>query len=169
MADKRTLNEYLDEIRQCEDPDRLRDELKVYDNWPVLLYGSQDELFSKVVQAFRDSPKAEGISDSWRYVGERNFDNGRQMLHFVHELGAEAQLFNRPGDYLGYWGEEHRVDGQDHSVFLMFHGTHAEGERKVHWIRGVALAVAGFGDYILRENIPVRFTGYGLELNYIPE
>ena len=53
----RTLKEYLDEIGACEDPARLTGELHVYDNWPVLFYGDQDELFSKVTRAFRDSPK----------------------------------------------------------------------------------------------------------------
>ena len=36
----------------------------------VLLYENQDELFSKVTQAFRDSPKPVGIQDSWHYVSD---------------------------------------------------------------------------------------------------
>lgn len=178
MVDKRILREYLDKIRECEDPERLRNELKIYDNWPVLLYGNQDELFSRVTQAFRDSPKHGGIQDSWHYAGQQSLDcdrwgqlselKGQQMFHFVQKkFGAEAQLFNFPAVSL-YGSEEHRIVDRYHSIYLMFRGTHSD-ERKIDFTRGIALAVAGFGDYVIRENLTARFPKNGLDLNYVPE
>jgi hypothetical protein len=165
MKNQIKLKEYLDEIRKCEDPDSLRNELKIYDNWPVLLYGNQDELFSKVTQAFRDSPKLEGIQDSWHYVG--NCREGRTQL-FDYDLGTVHIQINRCSH--GMWmSEEDKINSLYHSVWVMFHPYQKKKMENVSNVRAMALAIASFGEYVIRENLTARFPKNGLDLNYIPD
>jgi len=165
MTDKRTLREYLNEIRECEDPDKLRNELKIYDNWPILLYGNQDELFSKVTQAFRDSPKPEGIQDSWHYVGD---SRGVRTQLFDYGLGTAHVQVTR-GSHGMWMSEEDKVNGLDHSVWVMFHPYQEKKMENVNWFRAMALAIVGFGEYVMRENLTARFPKNGLDLNYVPK
>ena len=63
------LSEYLDRLKECNDERVLLEhDLKIYDNWPVLLFGNPDELFLKITNAFRNSPQENGIREPWHYI-----------------------------------------------------------------------------------------------------
>ncbi len=163
MTHKRTLEEYLDEVRKCEDPYRLRSEFKIYDNWPVLLYGNQEELFSKLIQAFKDSPKPGRIRETWHYVGDLRM--GITQL-FDYDLGTVRVQVTK-GSHGMWMSKEDKVNGLDHSVWVMFHPYQEKKMENVNWLRAMALAIVGFGEYVLRENLTARFPE--LDLNYVPE
>ncbi len=165
MTSKKTLRSYLDEIRRCEDPHKLKYELKINDNWLVFLYGSPDKLFSNVTQAFRNSPQEDGIRDSWNYVGDG--EGGRQLF-FDYEPGTVHTQVTK-GCFCFGLSEADKIGGLEHSVWVTFHPYQEKKMVGVNPLRAMALAIAGFGEYILRENLTARFPNEGLDLNYIPK
>ncbi len=164
MENKRTLRDYLNEIKACEDSDRLIDKLKIYDNFPVLLYGDQIELFSKVTQAFRDSPEPEGIVDGWHHV--RDLKDG-MVQQFDYDQGTVSVQVTRDSHDAYTLGEKDRIDDVDHSIWISFHPYQKKKMRGVKGVRAMALAIADFGDYVIRENLTVRFPK--ANLNHISE
>ena len=68
-----------------------------------------------------------------------------------------------------------KIEGLAHSVWVMFHPyqphqPHPSNGGRVEWdFRGMALAIAGFGEYVMQENLTIRLPRKGLELNYIPK
>lgn len=140
--------------------------MKIYDNWPVFIYGNKDELFSKVTQAFRN-PLEEGIKDSWHYVNDVIEEGGRITQLFDYGPGTVRVQVTRV--YHGMWRKEDKINGLDPSVMVIFHPYQEKKMKNVHWVKAMALAIIGLGEYILKENLTARFPKDGLDLNYIPK
>ncbi len=160
---KRTLRDYLDELRRCDDFARLEDELNVRDNYFVLLYGNREDLFSRVTQAFRDSPQEDGLRDSWEFYWQR--DDG-MVQAFNYEPGTVmVQVWNDSGRT----EDEHKINGQVPAIELSFHPSQRKEMEGVTPAKAMALAIVDFGDYVMREGLTARFTKNALDLNYVPE
>lgn len=171
---KTTLIDYLDELRTCSDDERLRWELSIYDNYPIHLYGESD-LFSRVTQAFRDSPHG-SLSESWHLFFERagddtlgfNYGHGTVQVYVWNEAIAIMKDQNM------------KINGRDPSVTLMVHpsqydrqyqdfshrGKEMEG---VSSFRALAIGIVALGEYIIQERLTARFTKNGLDITYIPK
>lgn len=157
-----TLKEYLNEITICEDLDKLRNELDIYDNYPILFYGDQKELYSKLTQAFRESNE-NSIIGCW---------------DFVKRCGLGTEIFNyRPGTVVvqvndhshGMWmSEKNKIKGLNHSMYIMFHPSQEKEMNNVHWLIAIALSIKGVGDYIIQEKLTARFPNAEEGINYIP-
>src|SRR3989344_2449173 len=65
-----SLEEYLANIRNCEDESKLLTELNIYDNFSVILYGNPEELYSKILIGFRNSTQEGNISEPWKESGK---------------------------------------------------------------------------------------------------
>jgi hypothetical protein len=160
-----TLKDYLDGLRGCDDFARLQDKFNVRDNYFVLLYGDREDLFSKVTQAFKDSPQEDGLSNTWNLCWQDE-DGTRQM--FDYEPGTvQAQVYK---GHCGMMVEEYKINGQTPAIALSFHPSQFSNLMKdVPPARAMALAIIDFGEYITREGLTVKFTKNELNLNYIPE
>lgn len=161
--ESRTLKDYLNAIKACEDTDRLKHEFKIKDNWSIYLYGDRETLYSKVTQAFNDSGKPSGIRDKW-YFGY-DVDKGKTYYFEPGIVLAQVIKIIRHPDAIN--GDEDKIYGEEFQVFVMFHPYQEKKMENVPWIRAIALAIAGVGDYIIRENITARFPL--LDLNHVPD
>lgn len=162
----RTLEEYIENLRKYDDFEILRNELKIGDNYTVILYGNKDEIFSKVTQAFIDSPSENGIREAWNRNEKLEWNH--DMMIFNYEAGTvNLGVIKRiHGKFLGIG---HKINGQDHSIYIMFHSYQEKKMENVSWVKAMALAIAEFGDYILRNDITARFPEIEPGINSIPE
>ncbi len=163
MERKKSLKEYLNKLERCNDIGRLlSDEFKIYDNWPVLLYGNQDELFRKAREAFTEEDYPD---KSWHLKG--TFKDGTCYLFENNSKTGRVQINKGM-----YW--EHKRDkikGLKHSVWVMFHPGLGKGEGIpiYGWEKSMALSIVDFGKYIIKNNLTARFPKNGLNINYIPD
>jgi len=160
------LKKYLKEIRQCRNQDRLLEELKIQDNYMVLLYGNPEDLFPKVTDAFRASPQKEGIRDEWCLDRD-----GLNNKTFNYKPGTAIVQVEK-GSHAFFMRHTDRIDGADHSVWLSFHpyqGLSLEDSlpsTESDWLK-MASAIAGFGEYVLRKKLAARFPA--VNINHVPK
>ena len=150
-----SLEQYLNGLRTCDNPDILKEKFKIYDNFHILLYGNADDIFSKVAGAFT------------------SLDLGEQWYHeivegddlFFHNTQARGHIHKGP--YHPLTEEENKINAEDHTLWVMFH-SYKTSMGNLDNFRFIASAVTHFGDYIIREKLTARFPILGLEFNYIP-
>ena len=163
--EKITLQNYLNGLRECNDEEKLEREFRIYDNWPVLLFGNPDELFLKVTQAFRDSPQENGIREPWEAIPTRHMES-YQRFNYGHGT-VEVQMKKRiHGQHK--WDED-KINGLVHSVWVMFHPYQEKKMEGVGKFKAMSLAIVSFGDYIIREKLTARLPYKHLDINHIPE
>lgn len=168
---KATLEEYLEMVRTCNDDDTFRYELGVHDNFPIHLYGEED-LFSRVVEAFRDSP-------DWVSFYEKSEEG---VVGFNYKPGT-VQVYVREGFCAFMRDKEYKINGQDPAVTLTVHpaqyerqyqgqGSSYQGKQMegVSSSKALALVIIGLGEYIMREKIPAALrNGEELDIIYNPQ
>lgn len=162
---KITLTDYLHELRTCNDDERLRWELYIYDNYSIHLYGEED-LFSRVTQAFRNSPHG-SLRESWHLFAERD-----DYTVFNYGLGT-VQVYVWNDAIAIMKDQDMKINGRDPSVTLMVHPSQYSPKGKemegVSPLRALAIAIVGLGEYIIQERLTARFTKNGLDITYILE
>lgn len=164
------LVDYLDRLKECDDENILENDLNIYDNYPVLLFGNPDELFLKVMGAFRNSPSKKGIREPWQYISTEKGSLERDYIfqRFYYTAGTVEVQINKDFNWQ-YDGDEHKINGLEHSVWVMFHPYQKKKMEQVGRFKAMALAIVSFGDYVIRENLTARFPKRGLNINHIPE
>jgi|SRR3989344_1977358 len=163
------LEEYLDKLRECNDEDKLERDFRIYDNWPVLLFGNQDELFLKVTKAFRDSPQEDGIREPWNYIPtEHVFGTTDEFLQKFNYDAGTVVVQIRKSVHGQHKEDEDKINGLIHSVFVMFHPYQEKKMEGVSKFKAMALAIISFGDYMIREKITARLPYNRLDINHIP-
>ncbi len=150
-----SLEEYLNGLRTCDNPAILKERFRIYDNFHILLYGNADTLFSKVAGAF----KSLDLGERWYSEPAESDDL------FFHNTKTRAHIHKGPYHILTE--EEDRINGEDHSAWVMFHPYKSSMGNPANYAL-IASAVTHFGDYVIRERLTVRFAMPGLEFNYIP-
>ncbi|MDO8656027.1 MAG: hypothetical protein Q7K45_02205 [Nanoarchaeota archaeon] len=150
-----SLTDYLNELRACNDPALLKDRFKIYDNFHILLYGNADDLFSRVASAF----KSLELGEKWYQEPLESDDL------FFHNTQAMGHIHKGP--YHPLTEEEDRINGENHSAWVMFHSYKTSMGNLANYAL-IASAVAHFGDYIIRERLTARFPMQGLKFNYVP-
>ncbi|HLC32201.1 MAG TPA: hypothetical protein VJJ82_00075 [Candidatus Nanoarchaeia archaeon] len=165
------LSEYLDGLRECTDERILERDFRMTDNWPVLLFGNPDELFLKVTNAFRNSPQENGMREPWQDIlrGEVWHRGGCPVERFSYVPGTVEVQVNKcfNGMYDVY--QNNKINGLDHSVWVMFHPYQEKKMKNVGPSRAMALAIVSFGDYVIREKLTARFPKGGLNINHVPD
>ena len=164
------LSEYLDKLKECNDEAILEGKLKIYDNWPVLLFGNPAELFLKVTNSFRNSPRESSIREPWQYIKTEKgvLERDEIFKRFNYSSGTVEVQINKDFNFQ-YEGDEHKINGLEHSVWVMFHPYQKKKMEQVGRFKAMALAIVSFGDYVIRENLTARFPKRGLNINHIPE
>ena len=165
MASKKTLREYLDDILACDESDRLRDEFKIDDNWPILLYGNEDGLFSKIVRAFREAPQEDGLRGKWTQQG--CYHNDPYYAYFEYDAGAVVVQVRKCPDRMQL-DEEDRINGLDHVMFVMFHPYQKKSMEGRNHRQAMAFVIAEFGEYIIQQKLTARLPYHGLDINHVP-
>ncbi len=163
------LNEYLEKLKECNDEAKLKNEFKIYDNWPVLLFGDQDELFSKITKAFRDSPQENGIREHWHYIPTvgaiGTLDEFLQKFSYGSGT-VEVQM--RKKAHGQHKENDDKINGLVHSVFVLFHPYQEKKIENVGKFKAMAMAITSFADYVIREKLTARLPYNGLNINQIP-
>tara|TARA_Y100000034_G_C6886507_1_gene407107 strand:+ start:674 stop:1147 length:474 start_codon:yes stop_codon:yes gene_type:complete len=148
------LEEYLEKLKVCKDPKKLQEELHIYDNWPVLLYGEPEQLFELLDQYLISSPEYVSSIESIKVKNKKTFDFKGFSVQMTKEKRCE------------YSFEEDKIKGLDHSVWLVFHPYIDHTCKKWHFLE-MTSGIIELGEYIIKEGLTARFPKEELELNHV--
>lgn len=158
IKNRKRLEDYLQELKTCPD-DKLRDELGVYDNWPILLNADFEKL-------------TKYLEESGKYLLTEK--RGDQIYFFINTANTTQiavcnflkYLCGR--DYGSDWSEE-EIKKQSteynatgilqprHSLYTPLEGSLYTPLEGTAWIREIAKVIDDLGQHIIKENIPACF------------
>ena len=145
------LEEYLEALQNCPD-EQLRDELGIYDNWPIFLNADFDNIVaylreSKRYEHEKAIEKSDGINHLFDYVqGTVKL----QVFNWIPPFATTGSSFGNT--------ERGRIESErqlrDYNMTIMLHPYQDRKIESVHWLRALAMVVDDIGQLIIRENIP---------------
>jgi len=137
------LEEYLEALQNCPD-EQLKDELGMYDNWPIFLNAD----FGSVVEHLRQSEN---------YTHRKTIEETKGVKHlFEYALGTvHLQVFNWiPPFFCNGSEEDKQRQKNDYNMTLILHPYQDRKIEGVHWLRALAMVADDIGQFSIRENIP---------------
>jgi len=152
-----SLDEYVEALRNTEDPDILDSKLKTGDNYGIIFFGDGKEIFDKLSK----------IGSPWV---QKKDEPGRVL--FYYDSGSVIMNLFQVG---GRWTDpEHQIEGQlfsAHCMFQPYQGSsmYPDGKRMpdVSCGKAMALAIADFLDYVKAEGYTFRLPE--VNINHIPD
>ena len=154
------LDEYLEALQNCPD-EQLKDELGIYDNWPIFLNAD----FDSVVEHLKQSGDY-GITDTIE-----KSDGVKHLFQYTPGT-VELQVFNWIPPFLTTDSgcnntERDRIESErqlrDYNMTIILHPYQDRKIEGVHWLRALAKVADDIGQFAIRENIPTcmpRTTGW---------
>jgi len=134
------LDEYLKALKSCPDSE-LRDELGVYDNWPVFINTDFEEFVGK-------------LRSSGKYELRTTYDKPRSDWFLFLPNIAILQVLSWPLPLVGKdYGEEFQRRLKDYPKSLMLHPVRDKSET-VPYSRRLAIVIDDIGQLLIREKIP---------------
>ena len=145
------LDEYLEALQNCPD-EQLKDELGVYDNWPIFLNAD----FDSVVEHLKESGK-------YKHTDTIKKDGGIKHLFNYMPGTVEMQVFNWiPSMSTTGCGcnntERDRIESErqlrDYNMTIMLHPSQDRKIKGVYQLRALAMVADDIGQFAINENIP---------------
>ncbi|MEK6869751.1 MAG: hypothetical protein AABX63_03835 [Nanoarchaeota archaeon] len=172
----KTLEEYLDDLKECDDPDRLESEFKIQDNWLALLYGNPAEIFAMLTDAYKN-PQEKGINGKWEHKEGRSSES-TQKFHLDYWSGVMTiQLVKRAYDMFIFLGGN-QINGLEHSMYVTMHpyggrlsddilmSIKARRPEGIEALKAMKAAVIEFCEYATANKITFRLPF--LNIGYVP-
>ncbi len=140
------LDEFLKALESCPDGE-LKEELGIYDNWPIFLKADFDHVFRCMEQ-----------DRTFEYLKERSreFHGFFHFFYYAHGT-VYLQIMN------GLWdincslrkGEDDKLQSRGYRTTITFHPYQDRKMEGVNYLRAMAMAVADVSRLIIRERIPI--------------
>ena len=166
---KTNLKEYIDELRVCQDSKRLKDELIKYaDNWPILFFGEGNNIFDIITTDMEKTLESHDLfSGTYILLPEHTaFEGINRPVRkcYNYEAGTINIQVYRIIDTL-YIGDEHKMNGQDHSLWVSLHPYQEKRITGLDTYQAMAQVIVDIGEYILKKGIfTVRLPKDGLQI-----
>jgi len=141
------LEHYLKALKDCPD-EQLKDELGIYDNWPIFLKADFDFVV-KYLKAF----------ESYKHKETLEKDDGTKHLFDYIPGTVEMQVFDwiSPTFTTGIGCNNTRKSERqlrDYNMTILLQPYQQRKIEGVHKLRALAIVVDDLGQFIIRENIP---------------
>lgn len=144
------LEEYLEALSNCPD-EQLRDELGIYDNWPIFMQAN----FDRVIECLK----------SQEYLLKDTIERPRGIIHLFDYIPGtvELQVFNWiPLAFTTGSGvnrtESDKLESErqlrDYNITIMLHPDQERRIEGVNILRAIAIVVYDIGQFAIREKIP---------------
>lgn len=145
------LEEYLERLQTCPD-EQLKDELGVYDNWPIFLR----EKFTSVVGHLKRS-------DTYALRRVTRGHDGIILFDYVPGT-VEVQVFNyvppsiTTGCGMSDWDKHKKRESEkqlrEYTTTLMLHPYQKRKMEGVHSSRALAEVIENIGKFVIENSIP---------------
>lgn len=136
------LEEYLKALGACPDK-QLKNELGIYDNWPILISANYQDFSKKLLETGNYEVYDSEESEKPRMT----FTNVSKTVY----LQLMSWTIN-PFSWLGMAShEEVRKRMKDYEITLMLHPMQGGRDQGVTWLRSIALVAEEIGNLCMRE------------------
>ena len=174
MEGRKTLVEYLNGLKVCDDPDRLEGEFKIENYWPALLYGDAEKLFAQLAEAYRNSPQEGGLKYNWADLIDLG-DTKQFHLSYDNTIRVRVQLVKGQHTLFVMSGKN-QIDGLEHCMHISFHPRYNDESLEkniltviknrepegIQALNAMAAAVAEFCGYAIANNLTLRLPSLGI-------
>ena len=138
------LDKYLEALQNCPD-EQLKDELGIYDNWPIFMNADFDFVVEHLKQ-----------SEIYRY--KKAIEEAGKMKHlFDYAPGTvNLQVFDSIPSFFCIGSKEDRQrQKRDYNMTIMLHTYQDRKIENVHESRALARVVNDVGQFAIKRNIPI--------------
>ena len=178
MTLERTLQDYLQQARECTDIGQLKYDFGISDNFDVLFFGDSPQILSVLKDAFMHSPQSEGLQLAYHLFlsSPKGHYSEISGLHSSCDLWVFRDLEKKVwvelrARYKFY--HQYSIGGLPRSdVSIMFHPDVALSEscdeEGVLYLKPVVLDI---GDLIVKKGLTAGFTHFlpGEEWYHVPK
>ncbi|MFH1398646.1 MAG: hypothetical protein ABIG95_00870 [Candidatus Woesearchaeota archaeon] len=168
MSIDNSVQGFIEELRECDDPKTLENRLQGGEEFPVFFYGYQAEIMWQLYQLGKEE-----IADLWQISKGINFwgDAGtvdeavdpRKFFWLQYTPGDVKVQVNTAHHWL-YRAEQNWLFGEEHSVFTLFFMV--PKTKELNGCRAIALAAADLLEYAIGQQMTFRLPSVGI--NHIP-